>query len=367
MRALEIMKNRIVFRLLLKVCFLLNSIQFVFPDDTRLDPRSIKEKIDFERSKLFNGSFNVVGNSKQTSYESPSKENEGKLRGEMAFDIVSGSFLIDRLETVGERNERVRSFYASSEGSAYYFSNQGVSRASLFIDKTSSPPKPGSFCFVDVRKIGFTARENLFCGSYEGSDDFFIFKGEMAQEIQIFEENDSILKLTHKNFAETHSLWINKKEGYTPIRHLSKAHTGDRYTEVKTSWIQIGQVWVPKSMHMSALTPYIPPNVEPKEENIAKNKFAVDLAFTWNYANDKSKDLVLDYKKFDLPEESMVFDNRSGHQKFVYVFGRQMPPTLLTSPTESPNYLRWLGLVSVVVIVGICCWLAKSTKIGLHK
>ncbi len=146
------------------------------------------------------------------------------------------------------------------------------------------------------------------------------------------------------------SLWIDWQNGFTPIRHVVE-QSGRVESEVNVSWKNNSGVWVPVSMKLSKTQYKLTTGKEPKPENFVVTSDAIELTFLWEELNSPAFDQsVFDYRSFDLPEGTPVFDERSKPSKQIDTISRNRAPEAVASIGPRKIYVALLLLFIVGAI-----------------
>ncbi len=353
----------------LMYCFFLARMSFCEAVATDvLTVEQIKKGMEFERSKLMNGMFTAFGGMKQSDAGTPGSDFDGNVSWKMEFDFFSGNFLFDRSEPRrGTKDGRLRTFFCVNGPDAYYYTDYLDSCAWLRIRNKQDPVvEPGEFKHLDIRGVGFSSSTHLISRSQLGMKVFFdnYSVTNEGSKISIEAESDNVVRLWFDAVeGRIHfSLWVDKENGFTPIRNLSRQGTITT-NDTRTDWRQISGAWVPVSLTGSMSTPYIPSQSESKEENIVWRNQEVNLAFDWSHVNAVDRDKpVFKYSELDFVRKTKVFDERVKPPKLVHIFGIKLPTNQSEIPKNTYGMIYTVLTVFFLSSMGIVFYLSRRSK-----
>lgn len=344
------------------LCFWLSLV-----DCRAIEPEHVRAAMLHEREKILNGSFTAIGEFRSEDPRFELEELDGQFLWKMRFDFVTEDFEFDRKEPKpGVANVTVRTFYARADDSSYFYTDYLQSAAWLRIRKrTGEPVTPGDFQFFDVRGIGLTCSPTSICNSSQlGMKSFFDhYDVKNGSSIDVVQDSPSILRLSFSalNGELVTSLWIDKENGYTPIREIHRQGK-ETLEETNTVWKHLNGVWVPISLSSISKTPHLKANSEMKIENIVWRSTEVKQSFDWEYVNSLESKISTNYLTLDLPEFTEVFDERGSAPKLVHVFGRKLPNNPDNIPTRSGKFFYGLLALALVCIFGLYLFYKKRAR-----
>jgi len=150
---------------------------------------------------------------------------------------------------------------------------------------------------LDVRSLGFAVHVSL---SERFEDCLQSQLDTPLDEAVLGEDGVYQLKWIWGNVAEF-TLAIDGKNGFTPIR-MRQCDAPDRppRTSSETTWVQIGDVWVPKTFR-----------IEVRDVKGNSIRSSCMLSFEWESVNEPVPDRCFTWEGLDLPRGTIVFDYRT--------------------------------------------------------
>jgi hypothetical protein len=150
-------------------------------------------------------------------------------------------------------------------------------------------------------------------------------------------------------------LWVDRRKGFTPIRLVQRFNERVEL-ESSSEWAEIGGVWVPMRLTGQSHSPYIPEGEETKKENIRYRTIDFHMSFVWESVNDPIGSSEYDFREFDLPKETRVFDEKG---KLIHIYGFELPERPVPSEREPNGRGLFLAISLLVILVMAVAYFLK--------
>ena len=280
----------------------------------------------------------------------------------------------------------------------YHFSDLS---SSLFLNilppgTLAFKPQPGTRGFLDVRTLGILESHEAYRGmSLEKAIDRWeqgwtaeeTASGEPLPDPSISQDESGVTRVSLTTSGGRRSFWVNTDKGFTLERYrvelgkvnaatgefnslsdvvadnpelakkLSAKNMGDEHIidvaeEIEMEWTCIKDVWVPTSYEHFFATQKLNDSKAPNAPPLKVVRNITKLALDWKSVNETVADEVFDYRSFDLPKGTEVFDRRGENPLFIEKIGVTPPRARnLAKKSDKPDR-RWLVLANLAMICG---------------
>jgi len=223
-----------------------------------------------------------------------------------------------------------------------------VSQMPIFLDREDAQTAEEP---IDVRAVGLLLWGDLH--KYSLLQILPAYTSEEQGIDEIVEETDRpdvtrIVATFGKKRDGLRKLWIDTRNGFTPIRLEVYRQTSQGWAKQPAHWSEVkwankSGVWVPMEWTLVAETP--------------QYFDRYDLKFTWELVNEPPPERLFSYEDFGAPNGTRVVDQRLGPQTTVKVLGESPPPLPSRTTGSGRPLVVFLASAAILVIaVGVLLW-----------
>jgi hypothetical protein len=205
----------------------------------------------------------------------------------------------------------------------------------------------------DIRSLGLVFYVD-FVNNVSFSDIYQVFSEQLPDEMAKETENVHRLRWAMGK-AMTKTLWIDEKQGFSPIR-LELRMTGSEKNEdnqqrliSEVTWVLGRNVWIPKTFRI-------------QDELSAGQSRGYEFSFEWEAINTEIPERLFTVEGMDIKDKTYIIDTRLGKGFVIEVINDDVLPLALSENVWSFGQIVVFFLVLVMGgYLGMrgCLWLRK--------